>query len=156
MKSKKLFLDFEEEECIDVGLVRIASNLPHFEVFFHLNNSNTFNLKRSEDIVFEGVYNDYFFECYEAYDKSNKNCWKLISNKSISTIFKKEQSQLFQDEEDVKFLLNDHHDVDYIVKSSDSFADFSVILLPEKLFFPIQEFELSADTELYQIIQYYE
>ena len=136
--------------------MRIASNLPHSEVFYHLNNHNTFNLKRATDIVLHGVYNDYHFECFEAYDKSNKNCWKLVSNKSVFTEIKKEQSQLFQDEEDVKFLLNDQHDVDYIVKSSDSFADFSVILLPEKLFFPIQEFELSADTELYQIIQYYE
>lgn len=156
MKSKKLFLDFEDEECIEIGLMRLASNLPHSEVFFHLNNANIFNLKRSFDIVFEGVYNDYHFACYEAYDKSNKNCWRLISNKSIVTHKKKEQTLLFEDEEDVKFLLNDHHDVDYVITSSDSFADFSVILLPEKLFFPIQEFNLSADTELYQIIQYYE
>ena len=34
--------------------------------------------------------------------------------------------------------------------------DFSVILLPENLVFQIQEYLLSSDEELYQLIQYYE
>lgn len=36
------------------------------------------------------------------------------------------------------------------------FADFSLILLPENLVFQIQEYLLSSDEELYQLIQYYE
>ena len=46
--------------------------------------------------------------------------------------------------------------MEYILHSSEQFPDFSVILLPENLVFPIQDYTLSSDEELYQIIQYYE
>lgn len=156
MKNKKLFLDYEEDGYLDVGLIRLASNLPHHEIFFHLNRANDFNFTRGEDLIFQGNYNNYHFSTYLAHDKYNRNCWRLISNKSIQTDIKVEQNQLFQDEDDVKYMLNNLHDVDYIISTSDTFVDFSVILLPEILFFPIQEFRLEFNTELYQIMHYYE
>lgn len=69
---------------------------------------------------------------------------------------KKVQTELFTEEENIKFLLNNQVDVEYILHSSEQFPDFSVILLPENLVFPIQDYTLSSDEELYQIIQYYE
>ena len=63
---------------------------------------------------------------------------------------------LFSDESNIKFLLNLHQDVDYILSNSDMFAEFSLILLPENFVFQIQEYSLSSETELYQLIQYYE
>lgn len=156
MKNKKIFLDQEEEESIYVGLVRLAKPLPDYEVFFHLNNHNLFDFKRTKDVQLHGEYNDYTFTRFEAYDKNTENCWRIISNKSAETIIKKEQESLFHHEEEMKFLLNNHQDVDYIITASDLYIDFSLILLPEKLFFPIQEFLLEPEEELYQIIQYYE
>lgn len=156
MKNKKIFLDQEEEESIHIGLVRLAKHLPDYELFFHLNNHNQFSFKRTEDVLLQGNYNDYYFTRFEAYDKNSKNYWRFISNKSVKTIEKKKQQLLFSHEDDVKYLLNNHQEVDYIAFASDLYIDFSLILLPEKLFFPIQEFLLEPEAELYQIIQYYE
>ena len=58
--------------------------------------------------------------------------------------------------ENIKFLLNNQPDIEYILHSSEQFDDFSVISLPENLVFQIQEYLLSSDEELYQLIQYYE
>lgn len=63
---------------------------------------------------------------------------------------------LFSDEEDVNFLLPDCKDVDYIIKTSDNIAEFSLILLPENMMFQIQNLELTSDDELFHLIQYYE
>lgn len=104
----------------------------------------------------EGEYFDYYFSRYRAYDRLTKNCYHILSNKSIFSVEKKKQQQLFIEESEIKFLLNQHQDADYILTNSDMFADFSLILLPENLIFQIQEFSLSSDEELYQLIQYYE
>lgn len=69
---------------------------------------------------------------------------------------KKLQTELFTGEENIKFLLNNQVEVQYILHSSEQFPDFSVILLPENLVFPIQDYTLGSEEELYQIIQYYE
>ena len=71
-------------------------------------------------------------------------------------IQKKKSTELFNNEEDTKYLLENFNDVDYLIKTSEPFDDFSVILLPENLVFQIQEYLLSSDEELYQLIQYYE
>lgn len=75
---------------------------------------------------------------------------------NLLKVSKKVQTELFTEEENIKFLLNNQVDVEYILHSSEQFPDFSVILLPENLVFPIQDYTLSSDEELYQIIQYYE
>ena len=98
----------------------------------------------------------HYYPKFEAFHHDSKICIHFIANKSDHSVLKKESTELFGNEEDTKFLLENYEDVDYIISTSEPFGDFSVILLPEKLFFPIQEFQLSADTELYQIIQYYQ
>lgn len=156
MKLKKLFLDQEEEESIHVGLIRLAKQIPDYEFFFQLNHLNTFQFARKDDLIIYAEYNNYHFSCFVAYDDVSKNFWRILSNKSIDTVKKKEQNMLFSDEQDVKFLLDQHQEVDYIISSGEEFAEFSLILLPENLSFPTQEFSLDPDQELYQIIQYYE
>ena len=69
---------------------------------------------------------------------------------------KKITTELFNTEEDTKYLLDHFPDVNYLIKTSEPFVYFSVILLPENLVFQIQDFELSPIEELYQLIQYYE
>lgn len=156
MKLKKLFLDQEEEESLNVGLIRLAKSIPDYEFFFQINHLNFFQFYRKDDFIIPAEYNNYHFSCYHAYDEISKNCWRVFSNKSTETLKKKEQDKLFLDEQDIKFLLEHHQEVDYIITSGDDFVDFSLILLPENLSFPIQDFSLEPDEELYQIIQYYE
>lgn len=156
MKLKKLFLDQEEEEPLNVGLLRLAKNIPDHEFFFHINHLNFFKFARKDDFIIQAQYNNYHFSCYIAHDEVSKSVWKILSNKSTDTFKKKEQDRLFADEQDIKFLLEQHQEVDYIISTGDDFMDFSLILLPDNLSFPIQDFSLEPDEELYQIILYYE
>ena len=157
MKIKKQFLKLEEDHPeIIVGLIRLIKPIPEHELFFSVNAINTFCFSRIDDIIVKGEYYDYYFSRYEAYDKSSKDCFRFVSNKSVYSVEKKKHQELFSDESNIKFLLNLHQDVDFILTNSDMFADFSLILLPENLVFQIQEYPLSSDEELYQLIQYYE
>ncbi|MGN7864558.1 IPExxxVDY family protein [Chryseobacterium sp. 22458] len=157
MEIQKLY-DFDdiEFEDIAIGLVRLAKDIPAHEFFYKINQANNLTFSRKKDLVFHGGYYDYFFPRFEAYHKYSKTCFTFISNKSSESKQKKVQTELFTEEENIKFLLNNQVDVEYILHSSEQFPDFSVILLPENLVFPIQDYTLSSDEELYQIIQYYE
>ncbi|AYZ13902.1 IPExxxVDY family protein [Chryseobacterium arthrosphaerae] len=157
MEIQKLYdLDDIEFEDIAIGLVRLAKDIPAHEFFYKINQANNLSFSRKKDLVFHGGYYDYFFPRFEAYHKYSKTCFTFISNKSSESKQKKVQTELFTEEENIKFLLNNQVDVEYILHSSEQFPDFSVILLPENLVFPIQDYTLSSDEELYQIIQYYE
>lgn len=157
MKVQKQTLDFDEEEVnIEIGLARLAKPIPDYELFYHINKLNEFSFSRTEDILIHGKYYDFYFSKFEAYHQENKTCIKFISNKSIFSEKKIEPTELFVDEDDRKFLLNNYKDVDYIITSSDSFPNFSLLLLPENIMFGIQNFSLSPDEELYNVIQYYE
>ena len=157
MNIKKQYLKLEVDHTeISIGLIRLIKAIPEHELFFSINKTNQFQFKRLDDILIKGEYFDHSFSLYQAYDSATKNCYSFISNKSISFTEKKVQNQLFSDESNIKFLLNLHQEVDYILTNSDMFADFSLILLPENFVFQIQEFSLSSGEELYQLIQYYE
>lgn len=157
MEIQKLYdIDDIEFEDIAIGLVRLAKNIFDHEFFFKINQINDLKFLRIDDLVFHGTYYDYYFSRFEAYHKFTKTCFTFISNKSSESKQKKIQTELFAEEENIKFLLNNQVDVEYILHSSEQFPDFSVILLPENLVFPIQDYTLSSDEELYQIIQYYE
>lgn len=157
MEIQKLYdLDDTEFEDIAIGLVRLAKNIPDHEFFYKINQINDLNFSRKKDWIFHGAYYDYYFSRFEAYHKFTKTCFTFISNKSSESKEKKLQTELFTEEQNVKFLLNNQVDVEYILHSSEQFTDFSVISLPENLVFPIQDYTLSSDEELYQIIQYYE
>jgi len=157
LEIQKLYdLDDIEFEDIAIGLVRLAKDIPAHEFFYKINQNNDLTFSRKKDMVFHGAYYDYFFPRFEAYHKFTKTCFTFISNKSLESKQKKIQTELFSEEENIKFLLNNQVDVEYILHSSEQFPDFSVILLPENLVFPIQDYRLSSEEELYQIIQYYE
>jgi len=157
LEIQKLYdLDDIEFEDIAIGLVRLAKDVPAHEFFYKINQANNLSFSRKKDLVFHGGYYDYFFPRFEAYHKFSRTCFTFISNKSSESKQKKVQTELFTEEENIKFLLNNQVDVEYTLHSSEQFPDFSVILLPENLVFPIQDYTLSSDEELYQIIQYYE
>jgi hypothetical protein len=157
LEIQKLYdLDETEFEDVTIGLVRLAKNVPDHEFFFTVNQKNDLNFKRIDDLIYHGFYYDYFFPRFEAYHKFTKTCFTFISNRSSESKQKKLQTELFTGEENIKFLLNNQVEVQYILHSSEQFPDFSVILLPENLVFPIQDYTLGSEEELYQIIQYYE
>lgn len=157
MKSQKILLDIEdEEEQIILGLVRLAKEIPDYELFYHINSSNSFTLTRINDLISAGTYYDYYFPRFEGFHHDSKVCIQFIANKSSQNVQKKIATELFSGEQEIKFLLDRFQDVDYLLKISEPSPDFSLILLPENLLFQIQSFPLSSNEELYQTIQYYE
>lgn len=157
MKTQKILLDIEtDDENISLGLVRLAKEIPQHELFFHLNTINSFNFSRIEDLVYHGTYFDYHFPRFQTFHNESKICIHFIANKCCHSTQKKISTELFSGEFENKYLLEHYQDVDYIIKTSEPFDDFSLILLPENLMFQIQDFSLSSDEELYPIFQYYE
>ena len=157
MKSQKILFDIEDDdEEITLGLVRLAKEVPPHELFYQLNALNPFKFSRIADVVYNGIYYDYYFPRFEGFHADSKVCIQFIANKSSQNVQKKVPTELFSAEQENKFLLDHFQDVDYLLKTSEPFADFSLILLPENLMFQIQSFPLSPIEELYQIIQYYE
>ena len=156
MKIQKISLDLDDDDGIEIGLLRLSKKMPEHEFFFHLNRYNPFKFSRVKDLVVEGEYYRHQFPLFEAYHPQTENCIKIIKNQSTESKQLKIQTELFSGEFNVKFLLNNQQDVDYIITASDGIDDFSLILLPENLAFKIQSFSLSSDTELFNLIQYYE
>lgn len=157
MKPQKILLEIEDDdEEITLGLVRLAKEVPEHELFYQLNLLNSFKFSRIADLVYHGTYYDYSFPRFEGFHCDTKVCIQFISNKSSQNIQKKVSKELFSGEQETKFLLDHFQDVDYLLKTSEPFGDFSLILLPENLMFQIQNFPLSPIEELYHIIQYYE
>lgn len=149
--SKKIFLELEEDEPINIGLIRQAKRLPDYEMFFEINKVNSFNFYRIDDIK----YKKFSFPKFETYLPENKTCFQIIANKSVPNR-KKTSNELFSQAEEIKFLMPKNRDVDFIIYAKDSFADFSLILLPNNILFQIQDFSLNPKTELYKLLQYYE
>ena len=156
MKTQKFTLEIEEDDEITLGFVRLVKEVPDYELFYHLNALNPFKFTRISDLIFHGKYYDYHFPRFEAFHHDTQICIHFIANQSSVSILKKNPTELFNNEGNTKYLLDDFPDVDYLIKTSEPFVDFSVILLPENLMFQIQDFQLSPIEELYQLIQYYE
>ena len=156
MKTQKYTLEIDEDEVITLGLVRLVKEVPDYELFHHLNSRNPFKFSRITDLISHGKYFDYHFPRFEAFHHDTKICIHFIANQSSESFQKQNPTELFNTEGDTSYLLDYFPDVNYLIKTSEPFADFSVILLPENLVFQIQDFELSPIEELYQLIQYYE
>ncbi len=103
--SKKIFLELEEDEPINIGLIRQAKRLPDYEMFFEINKVNSFNFYRIDDIK----YKKFSFPKFETYHPENKTCFQIIANKSVP-IRKKTSNELFSQAEEIKFLMLDELD----------------------------------------------
>ncbi len=156
MKAQKFTLEIEEDDEITLGLVRLAKEVPDYELFYHLNKLNSFKFSRIKDIIYYGDYYTYNFPRFQGFHNDTQICIHFIANKCSQSLQIKKSTELFNNEEDTKYLLPNFTDVDYLIKTSEPFDDFSLILLPENLMFQIQDFQLSPTEELYQLIQYYD
>ena len=151
MKSKKLFLELDDDEPINIGLIRLTKKIPNYEVFFEINRHNSFQFYRTEDLE----VTKFSFAKFEAFHPETQTCYQVVANKS-APLKQKTTDELFSQTEEILFLLPKNKDVEYIIYAKDSFADFSLILLPENILNPIQDFSLQPQNELYKLIQYYE
>ncbi len=157
MKTKKIPLDVEDDnEAINLGLVRLAKAIPEHEFFFHLNTVNAFAFHRISDLVYHGSYYDFYFSRYQTFYKESEICLQCISNSAFKTVEQKKSTELFTGEEEHNLLLPQFADVDFLLTASEPFIDFSLILHPENLLFPLQDYRLNPWEDLYQLIQYYE
>ncbi|MFC6268960.1 IPExxxVDY family protein [Frigoriflavimonas asaccharolytica] len=156
MAHQNFILDDLEEDQETLGLIRAVKKIPEYEFIFAVNRINNFNFKRIKDLKYSGKYFDYNFSVYKGYDIEYKNCIHIFSNKSTSSLQKKEITELFVDEENERFLLNKYRDIDYIIKTTDDIHDFSLILLPKNIAFDVQKYIISSEEELYHLIQYYD
>lgn len=139
-----------------VGLAMLTKQIPDYELFYKLNAASELTFSRIADIKIVGTYYDYFFSQFEAYHAETNSRVRFIANKSNRYLIKKEKTELFSDEENIKILLNLHQEVDYIITGSETIPNFSLLLRSENIMFQIQNYSLTPDEELYTIIQYYE
>jgi hypothetical protein len=77
--SKKIFLELEDDEPINIGLIRQAKRLPDYEMFFEINKLNSFNFCRIDDLK----YKKFNFPKFETYHPETKTCYHIVANKSI-------------------------------------------------------------------------
>lgn len=155
-KTIKLSLDLSDDEDIHLGLIRLSQDLPTFELIYKINLLNHPDFKRIDDLKTEGLYYHDFFPRYRTYAKNLRTEIDIIGNHSIQQLKINEPKELFSINLQEHTLLPNHPDVDYIIKASDEFAEFSLILLPQEFTFPIQTISLKSDDRLYNLFQYYE
>lgn len=79
LKNKKIFLELEDDEAINIGLIRQAKRLPDYEMFFEINKLNSFNFCRINDLK----YKKFNFPKFETYHPETKTCYHIVANKSI-------------------------------------------------------------------------
>lgn len=151
MKNKKLFLDLDDDEPINIGLLRLIKNLPDYEMFFEINKINAIKFSRIEDLKIKKFY----FSRFQTYHPETKTIYQVISNKS-APVKKNTNNELFAQTEEIKYLMPKNKDAAFIIYAKDSIPEFSLFLLPDNILFQIQEFSLQPQNELYKLIQYYE
>jgi len=151
-KEKKFLLSFDDEDPVEVGLVRLVKDLSPEQFFFKLNNDNIFKFKRSEDLKIEFFGKEYSFLQMEIPENTFHVHFRMIANKSFERL-EKTPNSLFEHANEIVFLFENQQDVDYLLISENASEDFSVILLPENLVFPIQKIFIEPNEFIYQYIQ---
>lgn len=155
MKDNILTLDIEEEE-LRLGLLRLSHSIPDYEFFFKVNKLNSFYFSRVKDFKIETQNYLHYHVRYQGYNASAKSTFSIIKNLSYRVEPCTTSVDLFSELRENTHLLPKYPDADYIILTKELFADFSLILLPENITFPLQNIILSPEEGLYKNIQYYE
>lgn len=155
-ETQLLQLDEPEYEPLNIGLLSLIEPIPDYEFFFHLNRLNTFQMERKDDLVYKGSYFTYHFSVFKGYCKEKKTEYTFISNQSIRAVVEKPIEELFFEETNIKYLLSFVPKVQYIIKTSDLYPDFSLLLMPENLVSSITKEAIDGSHDLYNLLHYYE
>ena len=149
--SKKIFLNLDDDDPFSIRLIRLAKKIPNHEMFFEINQLNSFHFYRTNDLKVK----KFSFIKFEGIHPDTNTCYQIIANKSIPKR-KNTTNELFALAEETKFLMPKNKEVEYIIHAKDSFANFSLILLPEDIISQIEDFSVQPQNELYKLLQYYE
>ncbi len=116
--SKVLSLDFEFEH--DYALIGIHSALEDYRLAFFLNQNLNLKLTRlNEDLDFS--LNDGLFSVFQHDDKDTYTDWALIANKcNTTTLTQNLNSNLFNEDSQIYYLIPERKKVDYFIKISGS------------------------------------
>lgn len=153
MKTKKLFLDFDDEEPLLVGTIQRKQEISTHELLFKINQLNNFQFFRKSDLEVEDFSGIHHFPLYEAYDKLSQTKLIIIANQSCHYIRKTPVGGLFDHIEE-KFFLRE--DIDFIIFAPSGGDDFSHITLPSEWLTPIECISIAPEEELYPIIWNYD
>ncbi|MDO4762949.1 MAG: IPExxxVDY family protein [Flavobacteriaceae bacterium] len=155
MKNKNLVLTFDEEEFVSVELLKLKQKIPYHELFFKINQQNSFYFSRRKDLVIEDDSGYYQFPVFEGFDEVRQITYTIIANQSYD--FRRKEKQivgLFDLIEEEKFFINSN--IDFILFSKEGETDFSALNLPKDWFYTMQNCSLNLEDELYQIILDYD
>lgn len=152
MKTKKIILDFEEEEQVSVGVISLKNPLYYHEFFFKINQLNTYNFCRGKDLCVEDYAGYYDFVKFETYDEYNQNHIVIFANQSHHYQMKQKDMLGLFDLIDTKFFIDEK--IDFIVFSKSGEMDFS-LLLPEDAY-PMTIMDLMPNDELTSVILNYD
>lgn len=154
MKNKKIFLDFDDEDSVLVGLIKLKQEMPYHELFFGINNLNQFNFVRKKDLEIRDFLGVYYFPQFETYDEVSQSTFIIFANKLCD--FRKIEGanlSLFDTIGEEKFFVN--KEIDFILFSKEGWEDFSGINLPESVS-SVEEYCVEPEEELYEIITNYD
>jgi hypothetical protein len=125
--SKVLTLDYEFEH--DYNLLGITSTLEGYRLAYLLNKNLEIYLERqSNNIDFTNKncsFSLYNYECNRTFSS-----WSLIANKHIFVSKNIEETNLFNEESKISYLINEKKEVDYFLKI---IGDFNSSLLKQML-----------------------
>lgn len=141
----------DDDEPFNIRLIRLGKKTTNYETFYEINKLNSFHFYRTDDLLFK----KFSFMKYEAFHPETKTRFHIISNRSFPKR-KNTAHELFSQTEEIKFLLSKHKHAEYVIFAKDSFPDFSLILLPEHLYFHVEDIAVLPQQELYKLLQYYE
>jgi hypothetical protein len=112
-----------------------------------------FNFYRADDLRAEDTFRSYKFPKFETYDELTQAKFTIFANKSFWSETKQTSpNELFQQGDEEKYFID--KEVDYIIFSKNGWEDFSSINFPQDWVDSVEEFQLSSEHELYQIIIY--
>lgn len=152
MKTKKILLDIEDDREVSVGIISLKEKLPYHELFFRINQFNSYYFCRVNDFCVENKAGFYYFPRFEAIDKSTQNRIIVIANQSQDFQRKEATDIDLFDLIEEKFFIDEK--IDFIAFTKDGEVNFELNLPTEIP--PMQTLKLTKEEELNQIILNYD
>ncbi len=128
--AKVLTLGYEYEH--DYNLIAITSTLDDYRLAYFLNKKLEIHLDRqSKNIDFTNK--NCSFTLYDYDCNSTFSSWSLIANKHLFISKNIESANLFNEESNVSYLINEKKKVDYFLKIFGDFTSSSLTSILEKI-----------------------
>ncbi len=146
----------DETDSLTLGLIRKAIPLDDILFFFKINSLSSFNFYRSKDLEIYTPHHRAVFPVWHSPNNATSPGVKFFGNKAILHDQHTDFQELFVQDADVTLLLNSYAEVDFITCWDNQDPDYSLLLLPNSLTFPVQEKLITIQHDLYNTLEYYE